>query len=46
MFKIRKNRYNVIREKMNIKNSVLDNIRYKQLATCKGWTKKSSLEEF
>ena len=31
MLKIRKNRYNVIKEKMNIKNSVLDYIRYKQL---------------
>jgi hypothetical protein len=31
MFKIRKNRNNVIREKINIKNSVLDYIRYKQL---------------
>ena len=31
MFKIRKTRNNVIRQKMNIKNSVLDYIRYKQL---------------
>ena len=31
MFKIRKLRNNVIKEKMNIKNSVLDYIRYKQL---------------
>ena len=31
MFKIRENQNNVIREKMNIKNSVLDYIRYKQL---------------
>jgi hypothetical protein len=30
MFKIRKNR-NVIREKMDIKNSVLDYMKYKQL---------------
>ena len=31
MFKIRKNWNNVIREKINIKNSVLDYISYKQL---------------
>ena len=31
MLKIRKNINNVIREKMNTKNSVLDYIRYKQL---------------
>jgi hypothetical protein len=31
MFKIRNIRNNVIREKMNIKNSILDYIRYKQL---------------
>ena len=47
MFKIRKNRNNVIREKMEIKISVLDYISYKQLtsmATCKEWTKKGFLE--
>jgi hypothetical protein len=39
---------NVIIEKINIKNSVLDYIRYKRtaMATCKEWTKKGSLEEF
>ena len=31
MLKIRKNRNNVIREKISIKNSVLDYIRYKTL---------------
>ena len=31
MFKVRKNRNNVSREKMNIKNSLLDYIRYKML---------------
>ena len=41
-------RNNVIREKMNIKNSVLDYIRYKQLNWydhVRRWTKKGSLEE-
>ena len=45
MFKIRNN---VIREKIDIKNSVLDYIRYKQLNWydhVRRWTKKGSLEE-
>ena len=48
MLKIRKNRDNVIREKMNIKISVLDYIRYKPLtgmATCKEWMKKGYLKK-
>ena len=46
MFQIRKkkNRNNVIREKLNIKNSVVDYVRYKQLKLV--WPKKGSLEEF
>ena len=47
--RLEKIRNNVIREKMNIKNSVLYYIRYKQLnwyATCKGWMKKGYLEKF
>ena len=39
----------LLEKKMSIKNPGLDYIRYKPLiwySTCKGWTKKGSLEEF
>ena len=47
--RLEKIRNNFIRQKMNIKNSVSDYIKYKQLnwyGHVQKWTKKGSLEEF